>query len=168
MRDLSRAVALLVAVLLLLRDDVIATGADAMRAATILVALVVLAALTLWRDGFVTASGVALGAHYAGALAFGRVEVDLAAPVVAGLIVVYLELLDLAASLPRDRRVDRAFALARLRHAGVVLAIAVAGGVVAFGVAAVPWPSSQLLRAAGVAGATLAVAIPLGLVRVRR
>jgi hypothetical protein len=168
MRDVSRATALLIAVLLLLRDDVIAAGADAMRTATIFTALLVLLGMTLWRDGFVTASGVALGAHYAGALVFGKVEIDLAAPFVAGLIVVYLELLDLAASLPRDRRVDRPFAMARLRHAGVVLGIAVAGGVAAFGVAAVPWPSSQLLRAVGVAGATVAVAVPLGLARVRR
>jgi hypothetical protein len=168
MKDLARAVALLLAVVVLVRDDAIAAGAPAMRTATLVVAFVLLAGLTLWRDGFVTASGVALGAHYVLALAFGHVEADLGAPIVGALIVAHLDLLELSASLPRDRRIDRAFLRDRLRHLGLVLALGVAGGAAALGVALVPWPSSELLRAAGVLAVAGVVALPLGLLRARR
>lgn len=168
MRDLARLAALLVAAVVVLRDDAIASGAPAMRTATVFAAFAVILALSLWRDGFMTASGVALAGHYALALGFGHVAADLGAPVVGALIVTYLDLLDLAGSLPNDRRVDRAFLRARLRHVALVLGIGTLAGAAALGIAAVPWPSSEALRLAGVLGAGVAVAVPLALVRARR
>jgi hypothetical protein len=168
MKDLARLLAALVAGGLLLRDDLIAAGSPAMRSATVVCGLAVLVGLTAWRDGFGTVSAVALVGHYASALAYGDVQVDFAAPAVGALIVLYLDLLDLAASLPRDRRVDRAFALARLRHAGLVVAVGTVAGAAAFAVAAVPWPSSETFRAVGVAAVVLAVVMPVLALRGRR
>ena len=168
MRDVARVAALLVAVLIVARDHAIAGNAPALNTASLLVGFVLVAALSLWRDGFLTASAVALGGHYALALGYGHVQADLGAPVVAALLVVHLDLLDLAASLPRDRRIDRAFALARLRHLALVLGLGVAAGTAVLAIAYVPWPSSELFRAAGLAAAAGAVAAPLLLVRARR
>jgi hypothetical protein len=168
MKDLARLAALVVAAFLLVRNEAVAGGVPAMHSATAIVAFVVLAAVSLWRDGFVTASGVALVAHYGLALGFGHVDADLGAPLVGALVVTYLDLVDLAASLPRDRRVDRAFLVARLRHLALVLTIGTLAGVAAFAVAAVPWPSSEVLRVLGVLGAAAAVAVPLALVGARR
>ncbi|MDQ1710698.1 MAG: hypothetical protein QOE45_148 [Frankiaceae bacterium] len=168
MRDIARVVAGLLAALVLARNGAVAAGSVAMMAATYLVALLVVVSLTLWRDGFVTASAVALAAHYGASLAYGRVSLDLGAPVVGALIVGYLEAADLAASLPSDRRVDRAFLLARIRGLGVVLGIAGLAGFAVYAVAAVPWPSGTAFRAAGVAGIALAAAVPLFALRARR
>jgi hypothetical protein len=166
-KDLARVAALVVAVLVLVRSEAVAGPAD-MRAATAVAALVVLAALTLWRDGFVTAGGAALAAHYGIALVSGHVDVDLGAPVMAALVVAFLDLLDLADSLPRDRRVDRAFLLGRLRHVAVVVTVAAGASAAAFAVALLPVPSSEQVRVLGLAGAAAAIAVPLGLLRARR
>lgn len=159
MRDLARVAAFAVAVLVVLRDVAIGGGA-AMRTPTVLCALFVLVALTFWRDGFVTASGAALTAHYVVALVFGDVAADFGVPLTAALVVAYLDLADLGMSLPRDRRVDRAFLLDRLRHLGRVSGIAgaAAGGVVL--VTALPWPTTGALRALAVAGVLAVVAAP--------
>ncbi len=168
MRDLARLAAAVCALLVLLRDHAIAGDAPALWQASWLCAAVVLAGLTLFRDGFATASGVALGAHYLLALNYGDVAADLGAPVVAGLIVLHLDLLDLALSVPRERAVDPAFLRSRLRHAAFVFGLGVVAGAAAVLVATVDWPSSTLTRAIGVAGVALAVAIPLGMLRARR
>jgi hypothetical protein len=168
MKEITRIVAALVALVVVVRDLFVAGHAPAMRAVTLACALAVAGGLSLWREGFLTGSALALLAHYGFALGYGHVALDLAAPLVAGLIVVHLDLLDLAASLPRDRRVDRAFALARLRHAGFVLGAGTAGGAAAFGVAALPWPASEALRTAGLLAVVAAVAVPALLLRPRR
>jgi hypothetical protein len=168
MRDLARLGGALCAVLVIARDLAIGGDAPALWQATFLCGVVVLAGLTLFRDGFVTASGVALGGHYLLALEHGDVAADLGAPVVAGLIVLHLDLLDLASSVPRERTVDRAFLRSRLRHAAFVFGLGAAAGAVAVVVASVDWPSSTLMRAIGVAGVALAVVIPLGMLRARR
>jgi len=159
MRDLARVGAFAVAVLVVLRDVAIG-GAAAMRTPTIVCAFAVLLALTLWRDGLVTGSGVVLGAHYVAALAVGDVTADFAAPLTAALLVAYLDLADLGMSLPRDRKVDRTLLLGRLRHTAKVAGI---GGVAAAGVVAVtalPWPTSGALRALAVGGVLAVVAAP--------
>jgi hypothetical protein len=168
MRDIARVVAGLLALVVLARDLAVARGSIAMLTATYMCALLVIVSLTLWRDGFVTASGVALAAHYVLSLVYGRVELDLAAPVVGALVVAYLEAADLATSLPNDRRVDRAFAVARLRHLVRVLAIGTLAGALVFAVAAVPWPSGTAFRAVGAAGIALAAYVPLAVLRARR
>jgi hypothetical protein len=168
MRDLARLGALLVAALVVARGVSVGGGVPAMWTATYLCVAVVALATTLWREGFVTASGVALGVHYALALHYGDVVADFGAPVVAALVVVHVDLLDLAASVPRERHVDRPFLRARLRHAVVVFVVGVAASALALAVASLPWPSSTLTRAIGLAGVALAVVIPLGLLRERR
>ena len=168
MRDLARVGALLVAVVVILRDLAVAGGGSAIAAATYLCAAVVLLGLSLFRDGFVTASGVALAAHYALALRYGGVLADYGAPVVAALIVVHLDLLDLAASVPREPTVDPAFLKARLRHAGGVFVVGAFASSLALVVASFSYPSATLTRALGLGGVVLAVVIPLGLVRARR
>ncbi|HEV2889199.1 MAG TPA: hypothetical protein VGX28_02390 [Frankiaceae bacterium] len=168
MRDLARLGAALCAVLVLLRDHAIAPGTPALWQATYLCAAVVVAGLSLFRDGFATASGVALGGHYLLALNYGDVTADLGAPIVAGLVVLHLDLLDLALSVPRERAIDPAFLRSRLRHAAFVFGLGVVAGSVAVLVATVDWPSSTLTRAIGVAGVALAVVIPLGMLRARR
>jgi hypothetical protein len=168
MRDVARVVAGLFAALVLARDGAVAAGSNAMLTATYMTVLLVAVSLTLWRDGFVTASAVALAAHYGASLVYGRVTLDLAAPVVGALVVGYLEAADLAASLPKDRRVDRAFALARLRRLGAVVGLACLAGYAAFAVAAVPWPAGTAFRVLGAAGIALAAFVPLAALRARR
>jgi hypothetical protein len=168
MRDIARVVAGLLALVVLARDAAVASGSAAMVTATYLTAMLVVVSLTLWRDGLVTASGVALAAHYGASLGYGRVALDLAAPVVGALVVAYLDTADLALSLPSDRRVDRAFALARARRLLTVVAIATLAGYAAYAVAAVPWPSATVFRALGAAGVAVAAYVPLAALRARR
>lgn len=169
MRDLARLAALVVAALVLWRNVAVAGYVPAIVTATYVAGLVVLVAMTLFRDGFVTASAVALGAHYAVALKYGDVTADYGAPVVAALILVHLELLDLAATVPGGRAVDVAFLKSRARHLGAVFLLGVAAAVLPLLVGTVRWPSATLTRALGVVGVGLAVAaIPLGLLRARR
>ena len=165
MRELARLAAFAVAVLVVGRDLAIAGTTGAMTTATIVVALLVVAALALFRDGLVTGSGLALAGHYVLALTHGDVAVDLAAPAVGALVVVYLDLADLAASLPRDRRVDRALLLGALRRTFAALGVGTLAGTAAFAVAAVDWPGSEVVRAAGAAGVVAVVAVPLILLR---
>ena len=159
MRDVARVAAFAVAVLVVLRDVAIG-GWAGMRTPTVLCAVFVVVGLALWRDGFVTVSGLALVAHYVAALVAGDVAADYAVPVTAALVVAYLDAADLAMSLPRDRRVDTVFALRRLRHTGKVAGVAAvaAAGVVA--VTALPWPASGALRALAVAGVLAVVSAP--------
>ena len=165
MRDLARLAAGLVALFVLLRNVAVAGAQPAMLAATVIAGLVVLVALTLWRDGLITGSAVALAAHYAAALGYGHVTIDLAAPLVGALVVAYLDLADLAASLPSDRRVDRALLVSSARHAGGVVAVGTTAAVAAYAIAAVPWPGSEVVRAIGALGIVGAVLTPVLLLR---
>ncbi len=165
MRDLARLGALVLALLVAGRNLAVAGASHAMLVATGITLLVVVAGLTLWRDGLVTGSGVALAAHYVGSLGYGDVVLDLGAPVVGALIVAYLDLADLAASVPRDRRVDRALLLRSLKRTGGVIGAGVVAGAAAYGVAAVPWPGGELLRAAGALGVAAVVVVPVYLLR---
>ncbi|HEU0129639.1 MAG TPA: hypothetical protein VFQ85_01445 [Mycobacteriales bacterium] len=165
MRDAARVLAGLIAVAVLARDTAVAGGGAAITTGTYVCAFVVLAALTLWRDGFVTTSALALAAHYGLALIYGDVLADYGAPAVAALVVAYLDLADLATSLPRDHRVDRAFALARLRHLGLVLALGATASAAALAVASVRWPSAGAVRLLGAAAVALAVAAPVLVLR---
>jgi len=168
MRDAARVVALLLAVLVILRDDAVAAGAPAMGAVTVIVGFAVLLGVSLWRDGFMTFSGVALAGHYVASLGYGGVVADLGAPVIVALVVAHLDVLDLAASVPRDRRIDRAFLRARLRHLGTVVALSATAAYAVVAVATYRWPDTNLMRIAGLGGVALAVVIPLGLARARR
>jgi hypothetical protein len=165
MRDLARLTAALLAFAVVARDFAVAGDSVAMRTATYLLLFVVLAALTLWRDGAVTVSALALGAHYVVSLGYGHVDVDLAAPVMAALVVAYLDVADLAMSLPRDHRVDRALALVSLRRLATVVGIGALAGAAAYAIAAAPLPRSNVVRNLDITGVALAVAAPISLVR---
>jgi hypothetical protein len=164
-RELARVGALAAAVLVILRDLAIAGHSGALSAATGILALLLAGSLALRRDGFVTGTAVALGAHYLAALVYGDVEIDLAAPFMAGLVLVFLELGDLAVALPADRRVDTALVRRTARQCGLILVVASAAGAAAFVLAAVPWPAGEWLRAVGALGIVGAVAGPLILLR---
>ena len=163
MKELARLGALLVGLSIAGRN--LAVGGGRGYTSALLVALLVVAALAFLRDGLVTGSALALAGDYVLALAAGDVVVDLAAPVVGALLLLYLDLADLAAALPRDRRVDGALLRATLRRtAGVVVAGTLAG-TAAFAVAAVDWPALEAVRAAGALGVVAVVAVPLILLR---
>ncbi|HVF04504.1 MAG TPA: hypothetical protein VNA20_06680 [Frankiaceae bacterium] len=165
MRELARVGAGLVALLVVLRDLAVAGYAPAMVPASVIVGLLVVAALAFFRDGLVTGSGVALAGHYLLSLTNGDVVLDLAAPAVGALVVVYLDLADLAAAVPKDRRVDRAFLLASARRTLAVLGIGALAGTAALALALVPWPALEVVRAAGALGVAAVVAVPLILLR---
>ncbi|HEX8002075.1 MAG TPA: hypothetical protein VF519_05215 [Mycobacteriales bacterium] len=168
MRNLARLAAFVIAVVLLARGVAIANGAPAIWQVTWLVVATVGLAMTAFREGFATASAVALGAHYALALHYGDVAADLGVPIVAALIVVHLDLLDLATALPRDRAVDPVLLRSVARHAAAVFGIGVVAASAGIVVASVRWPSATVTRALGVLGVALVVAIPLGMPRLRR
>jgi hypothetical protein len=163
MRDLARVGAALLAFVVIARDLAIAGDSEALRTLTYMLVFVVLGALTLWRDGAVTVSGLALAGHYVAALVYGHVQVDLAAPVTAALVVAYVDLADLATALPHDRRVDPAFARACLRRLGLVVGLGAAAGTVVYGLAAIPVPGGAAVRALGVVGVALAALAPVAL-----
>lgn len=164
MRDLARALAFVVAALLLGRGVAIGgLGAALVLGAAVLGAGML--GMLLGRDGVVTASGLGIAVQYVLALEYGDVAVDLAAPLVGALVVLYLDLGDLALSLPADRRVDRAFLRSTLRHAGTLVAIGTLAGLATYGIAAVPWPGAEWLRAAGALGVVAVVGVPLLLLR---
>lgn len=165
MREVARLVAALIAAFVVVRNVAVAGPSGTMSAASLLVTLVVVVALASRRDGLVTGSGVALAGHYVLALSFGDVEVDLAAPVIGALVVAYLDLGDLAAALPGDRRVDRAFLLVTARRTAGVLGLGTLAGAAAYALAAAPWPAHEALRAAGALGVAAVVAVPLILLR---
>ncbi len=164
MKDVARVGAALLALTIIARDFAVAGDSVAMRGATYLLAFVLVAALALWSDGVVTVSALGLVGHYVAALGFGHVQVDFAAPVMAGLVVAYLDLADLAIALPGDHRVDRAFALATLRRVGTVVGLGALAGAVAFGVASVRVPGG-VIRALGVGGVVLVALAPISLAR---
>lgn len=165
MKDLTRLAAIALAAAVVVRDYAVAGDSQGMRAATYLLAVLVVVALVTARDGAVTFSGLALGGHYVLALRFGHVTLDLAAPVMAGLVLAYLDVADLALALPPDRAVERAFAFAALRRTGLVVGVGALGAAAAYAVAALPFPSSPLVRALGLVGVAVAVIGPLALVR---
>ena len=165
MRELARLAALLLAAVVVARDVAVVGVTGPVLRLTVLVALLVVAALVSRWDGYVTASGVALAGHYLVSLGFGEVEVDLAAPAVAVLLLAYLEMADLAVALPGDRRVDRAFVRATLLRTVRTSGVALLAGVAVFAVALVPWPASEAFRALGVLGAVSVVAVPVILLR---
>jgi len=163
-RDLARVAAFVLALLLVGRGVAIAGAGAALVLGAVVLGLGLLGML-LGRDGMVTASGLGLVVQYVLALEYGDVAVDLFAPVVAALVVLYLDLGDLALALPADRRVDRAFLRSTLRHAGQLVAIGTLAGLATYGIAAVPWPGAEWLRAAGALGVAAVVAVPLLLLR---
>ena len=165
MRELARLAAAAVAAFVVLRNVAVAGSSGTMTGASVIVGIVVVIALASRSDGMVTGSGVVLAGHYLVALWYGTVELDLAAPVIGALIVVYLDLADLAAALPGDRRVDRAFLRTTLRRAGGVFGLASLAGMAAFGLASLPWPAHEALRAAGALGVAAVAAVPLILLR---
>lgn len=165
MRDVARVAAFVAAVLVIGRNLAVTGIVPAMVSASVLLVVLVLGALTLWRDGLVTFSTLALAGHYALSLGLGDVSIDLAAPVVGALVLVYADLADLATSVPRGRHVDRAFAKHAARDAALLLGGATLAGAVTLAVAAGPWPSAEWIRAAGALGVGAVVAIPLILAR---
>lgn len=152
MRNVARAAAFAVALLVVGRGYVVAGGEPAIVSASVVMLVVLVGALTLWSDGIVTASGVALAAHYLVSLWVGGVVVDLAVPVVGALILLYLDLADLAASIAPGRRVDRVLLARTAGGAGLLVLGAAVAGLVTFAFAAAPWPSAEWLRAAGAFG----------------
>ena len=165
MREVARAAAFVVGLLVIVRDVVVTGGAPAMYTASALVLALLVGALTLWRDGLVTVSGIALACHYAISLGMGDVVIDLAAPFDGALILLHMDLADLAASVPPGRRVDKALLRGTLRGSAVLVGAATLTGAVTFAFATGPWPSAEWMRTVGVAGAGLAVLVPLILVR---
>jgi hypothetical protein len=163
-RDLARAAAFAVALLLLGRGAAIAGGGATLVLGAVVLGLGLLGML-LGRDGLVTASGLGIAGQYVLALEHGDVAVDLAAPVVAALVVLYLDLGDLALAMPDDRRIDRAYLRSTLRHAGALVGIGTLAGLVTYGIAAVPWPGAEWLRAAGALGVAAVVLVPVLLLR---
>lgn len=164
MRNVARLAALLVALLVLGRDVAVAGGGAAVPGA-FGVLLLVVGGLAWRRDGLITAAGLALAAHYVVALEFGDVAVDLAAPFVGALVVVFLDLGDLALALPNDRRVDPLLLRSSARHAGTALVVATVAGVLTYALAAAPWPAAEWFRAVGALGVAVVVAAPLLLLR---
>jgi len=131
MKDVARLVALLLAVAVVARDFAVAGDSVGLRTATFLLAFFVVAALVMRHEGIVTFSAVALAGHYGAALAYGHVTADYGAPVMAALLVAYLDTADLALALPDDRRVDRAFAYACARRLGLVVGLGATAAAVA-------------------------------------
>lgn len=166
MKDVARVAAFAVALLVVVRNVAVGGGLSAaMTVITVATAAAVLAALVSGRDGVVTGSGALLLFQYAAALTTGDVELDLFAPVVGALAVVYVDLADLAASLPGDRRVDRALLARSGRRSLTVLTAGTVAGAAVYAIAAVPFPSAEVVRALGVVGVGLVVVVPLILMR---
>jgi hypothetical protein len=161
MREVARAAAFVAALLVVCRDLAVAGVGPAMLSATVFVLVLTLGALTLWRDGLVTVSTLALVGHYALSLGLGDVSVDLAAPVVGAFVLLYADLADLATTVPGSRRIDRAFARHVTRDAALLLGGATLAGAITVAIAAAPWPSAEWIRAAGALGVGAVVVIPL-------
>jgi hypothetical protein len=165
MRELARIGAFLAAAASLARDFVIAGGGRGMTAITVCCAGLVLTALVTRFEGMLTFAGLGLIAHYGMSLGLARLSADFGVPLTAVLVVLFLELGDIALACHTTTAVDGVFVRAAVR--GLVRAggvgVLVAAAVVF--VAELPWPSATLTRALGLVGVALAVAMAYVLLR---
>lgn len=123
---------------------------------TVVTVVLVCAALGLWSEGMVTVAVVALAGQYALALRLADVALDPFVPLVAAVLVLFVEITDLALSVPPRTAVDRSFVRRRLLAAAASVTAALAVATVVLAVAALPLPPSDLARGAGVGGIALA------------
>jgi hypothetical protein len=159
-RELARVLAALLALVLLGRPYLLA-GEPAPRLFPIVIGVLVVSGLVLWNDGAVTAAAGALAVHYVGMLYLRDVEYDVAAPLVAVGIVLFVELADLAISVPPGTPIEPGFVRARAHvYAGrVAVAVATAVALLLAG-PGVRLPAGPV-RVLALAGAVAAVAVPL-------
>jgi hypothetical protein len=148
--------------LLLLGRPYLFAGDPAPTLFPIVVGVLVVSGLVLWNDGAVTAAAGALAVHYLGMLYLRDVEYDVAAPLVAVGILLFVELADLAISVPPGTPIERGFVRARANVYAGRVALAVATSVLLLAGAAVRPPAGPA-RVAALAGAVVAVAVPVAL-----
>jgi hypothetical protein len=163
-RELCRVLAGLLAVLLFAYPAALG-GIGPPRLFVALTIVAVLSGLALWNDGAVTAAAGALGLNYLGSLHLRDVEIDVGAPLVAVALVLFVELCDLAISVPPGTPLEARFVRARAAAlaAAVVLTLAASAVVVAGAV-----PSLGLggaVRLVAMALAAAAVVAPVALLR---
>lgn len=164
MRELCRVLAGLLAVLLLAYPAALGGSAPPTLFTTVTVTAVV-SGLVLWNDGAVTLAAAALGINYLGSLHLRDVELDVGAPLVAVALVLFVELCDLAISVPPGAPVEATFVRSRAvaLAAAIVLTLAAAAVVLA---GALPQVAlSGPARLAAMAAAAVAVVTPVALLR---
>jgi hypothetical protein len=161
-RELSRVLAGLLALLLLGHPYLVGGGQPAPRLFPVVIGILVVSGLVLWNDGAVTAAAGALAVHYLGTLYLRDVEYDVAAPLVAVGIVLFVELADLAISVPPGTPIEPGFVRARANVYAGRIALAVGTSVLLLAGAAVPLPAGPV-RVLALAGAVAAVAVPVAL-----
>ena len=167
MRELGRVAAALAAAAVLLRAFLAGPGDVRVTMLLLAAAVAVVSGLVLWGEGAVTSGAAALAAAYAGSLWIGGVAADPLAPVVAGLLVLYVEAADFAMAIPPGIPVDRVTGRNTLRRTGFRVALAVAVAAAVLLAAAAPAAPSGWLRVLGLAGAAAALAGPILLLRRR-
>lgn len=167
MREVCRVLAALLAALVFAYSFTLAGASNVLTSLCLFTVPVVVAGLTLVSERLLTLATAALAGQYLGGLHFGEVEVDIAVPLVAAVIVLFAEVGDLALSVPPGTALDRSFVRARLTAlAGTVtVAAAAAAGVLAL--SSIGLGGSTAGRSIGLAGAAVAVAAPLVWLRSR-
>lgn len=114
-------------------------------------------ALVLWSDGAVTLAASALGGLYLLSLYVGDVGLDPFAPVVAGLLLAFVETCDAALAVPPLRPVDGAL----LRRALATVSWSVLAGLAAGGLVLFSATLPALPRVLAMLGAALAIGVPV-------
>ncbi|HVE64646.1 MAG TPA: hypothetical protein VNB94_12700 [Mycobacteriales bacterium] len=130
--------------------------------------LLLISALVLWSEGAITVGAIALTAPYVAVIGVEDRPVDVAVPVAAALLLLFVTVADAAVAVPPGTPLETGFlrGLALDCARGSVLALGI--GVVLLAASAVPLPNSQLLRSLGIAAAALALGMPIRLLAGRR
>jgi hypothetical protein len=164
MRELSRVLAGLLAVVLLAYPAALG-GSAPPRLFTTCTVIAVVSGLALWNDGAVTVAAAALGLNYLGSLHMRAVELDVGAPLVAVALVLFVELCDLAIAVPPRTPVEPSFVRARASAFAAVVVLSLAAAVVVVLGAAPRLALTGSVRLAAMAAAAAAVAVPVALLR---
>lgn len=164
MRELCRVLAGLLAVLLLAYAAALG-GAAVPRLYTVAILAVVVSGLALWNDGAVTVAAAALGVNYLISLHLSDVEFDVGAPLVAVALVLFVELCDVAISVPPGTPVEGSFIRTRAAALAAAVVTALAAAAVVIAGAAPRIALTGPARLAAMAAAAAAVVAPVALLR---
>jgi hypothetical protein len=164
MRELCRVLAGLLAVLLLAYPAALG-GSAPPRLFVVGTVVAVISGLVLWNDGAVTVAAAALGLNYLGALHLRGVELDVGAPLVAVVLVLFVELCDVAISVPSGTPVEASFVRARAAALAAAVVLSLAAALVVLAGALPRFALSGPARLAAMAAAATAVMAPVALLR---
>lgn len=165
MKEICRVVAVVLAAAVFADSFALAGTSRALVSLCLFTVPAVLAGLTLVSERLITLAALALVGQYVAGLYAGHHRADVFVPLVAAAVLLFVEVADLAISVPSGTRLDRSVVRGRLLAAAASVTLAVAVSAATLALSQVVSTSSTVIRVLGLAGAALAVVAPMMLLR---